>query len=169
MTSIEVSPTLALRQYVWALLRANDPTTWTEANYGGTIPIVPLNEEPELSEFTGPRIVYEYTHPDSGPAYYRQRGNMTLAIRDDNFRRMGKTMNILETAFNRYDESARDVNDYIQRRKASLDLGISFGSINVGFSQSGTPETQEGGRMVGIVDIEFDFFAEYNVNTRPPL
>lgn len=170
MTNIEVSPSLALRQYVWAVLKANDPVTWNTSKYGGLTPIVPLNEEPELDEFSGPRIVYEYNHPDAGVSYYRQFGNMTLAIRDDNFRRLGKTMNILENTFNRMDESARDVNDYIDRKRvAGVDLGISFGSINVAFAQSGTPETQEGGRMVGIVDIEFDFFAEYIINTRPPV
>lgn len=172
MTNIDVAPAHVIRQYVWALLRSADFATWTEAKYGGLVPIVPLNEEPELDEFDGPRIVYEYTHRNTGTAHYRGLGNMTLAIRDNDFRRLGRTMNTLETALGRLDESARDLNDFIDRMKTDKNVvyGISFGYVEIGFSQSGTPEREEGGRMVGIVDLNFDYFVEYNsINTRPPV
>lgn len=171
MTNLEVSPALVIRQYVWAVLHATYPDVWNSAKYGGLLPIVPLNEEPELDEFDGPRIVYEYTHTDAGSTYFRGQANMTFAVRDHNYRRMGKTLNILEQALSRQDETARDINDFVDRRKAGgIDYDISFGFIKCEFVQSGTPETEEGGRSVGIINISFDFFVEYeSVNTRPPV
>lgn len=166
MTTTTLHPVYALRSYIWALLKANEPTTWKESEYGGLVPIVPLNEEPDLSEFDGPRIIYDFSIGDPGTLYARGRGSMTLAIRDHNYRRLTRTMNIVQAALERNDESARDVNDWIE---AFADFDISFGTISIGFAESGTPETEEGGYMVGIVSIDYDFFLDWNVNTRPGL
>lgn len=164
MTSPLYHPTYVLRQYAWAVLKLNDPTTWTEANYGNLIPIVPLAEEADLTEFDGPKIVYEYTIPNTGPSYYRNRGTMSFAVMDDNFRRLTKTMTTLQAAFERHDETARDVNAFIA---ASPLEGIGFGSINLGFVDGGTPEENEGGRQVGVISVSFDYFVDYEVDTTP--
>ena len=175
MTSKHISPVYVLRLYAWALLQANDNDTWNTTEYGGLIPIVPLNEEPDLSEFDGPRIIYDFSLSESSPSYYRGRGTMTFAVRDHNFRRLTKTMNILQAAFERHDESARDVNDWSQvyldgdPQNPTDGIDVSFGSIRVGFAESGTPEEEEGGFMVGVVSINFDYFVEWDVNTRPGL
>lgn len=173
MTTETVAPVYVLRAYAWALLKANDSTTWDESKYGGLVPIVPLNEEPELGEFDGPRIIYEFTASETGTTYYKGRGSMTFAIRDHNYRRLTRTMNILQEALGRYDESARDVNDYTERLRTRpiepVDFDISFGHIRVSFAESGTPEEEEGGMMVGVVNVSFDYFVEYDINTRPPV
>lgn len=171
MTAITVAPVYVLRSYAWALLKANEPDTWDEEKYGGLVPIVPLNEEPELSEYPGPRIIYEFSNQETGSMYFRGRGSMTFAIRDHNYRRLTRTMNILQEALGRFDESARDVNDYSERLKAATgtDFDISFGHIRTSFAESGTPEEEEGGMMVGIVNVSHSYFVEYDINTRPPV
>lgn len=169
MTDKTVAPVFALIDYVWAVLAINDPTTWDKSKYGGLIPIVPLNEEPELAEFDGPRIIYDYSMTDPGTLYARSRGTATFAVRDFNYRRLTRTMNIIQEALGRLDDSARDVNDWIERNKVRAVFDISFGSIAVTFAESGTPEEEEGGMMVGVVGTSFDFFTEYNINTRPPV
>jgi len=171
MTDVVVSPAYVLRDYAWAVLKASDPTVWNASKYGGQVPIIPLNDDPDLSEYPGPRIIYEFSETDRGVTMYRGRGNMTFAVRDNDFRRMGKTINTLAEAFGRLDESAADVNDYIDRVRAGRGVAfdVSFGMIRLELSQSGTPEEEEGGQMVAIVNISYDFFVEYNVNTRPPV
>lgn len=175
MTSKTLHPVYALRAYIWAVLKENEPDAWKESLYGGLVPIVPLNEEPDLSEFDGPRIIYDFSIASPGPLYARGRGTMTLAIRDHNYRRLTRTMNILQASLERNDESARDVNDWIDKFSPTFDL--SFGTISVGFAESGTPETEEGGFMIGIVSVDFDYFLDHlkstdnptGVNTRPGL
>lgn len=172
MTEIVVAPVYVLIDYAFGVLNANDPQTWDRSKYGGLIPIVPLNEEPELQEYdTQPRIIYEFSNSETGTQWFKGRGQVTFAVHDHNFRRLTKAMNILEESFGRYDESARDVNDYVQRLKdrpvQKIDFDISFGHIRCTFSQSGTPEQDEGGPMIGLVNIQFDYFVEYDILTRP--
>lgn len=174
-TPISVTPAFALRNYIWAVLKTEEPSTWDEAKYGGLVPIVPLNEEPELNEFPGPRIIYEYSLSPRGTEYYRGRGAMTFAVRDNNYRRLTRTMNIIDAALGRQDESARDVNDYLDRLAVpvvsggqGVDFSLSFGNIYLSFAESGTPETEEGGPQVGVVNVSFTYFTEYVINTRPP-
>lgn len=171
MTDPTLGPDLLLRQYVWALLKANDPGVWDEDNYAGLIPIVPLSDEPELNDFTGPHIVYGYTGDTSGTRIYERSGTMTFAIYDENFRRLGKTINILDTAFSRADESARDVNHFLDR--VTFDSGqtypfrntVRFGCIYIGFVEGGIPESTEGGRQSALFNIRFDYYVTYDVNT----
>lgn len=170
MTDPTVGPDVLLRQYVWALLHANDPTTWDTANYGGMTPIVPLSDEPEMEDFDGPHIVYGYTGDTTGARWFESGGTMTFAIYDDNFRRLGKTLNILQAALERADDSAKDVNNFLN--KFTLDSGatfpfrgaIRFGCIEIGFVEGGIPETTEGGRQSALFNIRFDYFHNYTVN-----
>lgn len=171
MTSITVAPVYVLIDYAFAVLNANDPNTWDTAKYGGLMPIVPLNEEPELTEFPGPRVIYEYSISDTGTTPFRGRGSVTFAVRDHNYRRLTRAMNILGESFGRLDETARDVNDWADRLAgrvdSPVDFDISFGYIRQSFAESGTPAEEEEGPMVGVVSISFDYFAEYVINTRP--
>lgn len=170
-TPIELAPVFVLIDYAYAVLNANDSEVWDKTKYDGLIPIVPLNEEPELSEFPGPRIVYEYSMQNRLTSPYRGRGAVTFAVRDHNYRRMTKALNILDESFNREDESARDVNwftDQLRNRPVNpIPFNISFSSMRVSFVESGTPETEEGGMMVGVINVSFEYFTEYVINTRP--
>ena len=174
-TDPTLGPDLLLRQYTWALLKYNDKLivnsspqqreTWDELNYGGLIPIVPLSDEPELNDFDGPHIVYGYTGDTSGDAFWQRSGTMTFAIYDDNFRRLGRTLNVLETAFSRADHAAHDVNRFCSAFSTYDLKGIRFGCIYIGFMEGGIPETQEGGRQSALFNIRFDYFVDYNVTT----
>jgi len=160
-TSPVVNPIYALRFYAWAVLKANMPDVWTETKYGGLVPIVPLAEEPDLAEFSGPKIVYEYTILDSSMEPYRGRGSFSMAVMDTNFRRLTETLNILEVAFGRVDESARDINAFIDSPGNPLANMIGFGYTAVSFVDGGTPEETEGGNQIGVINIRFDYFVEY--------
>lgn len=158
-----MSPAYLLRAYTWALLKRNDSTTWDESKYGGLEPIVPLNEEPELSEYDGPYIVYGYTTDFAGSNPAAARGSLAYAIYDQNFRRLTKTMNILTTAFEREDEAARDVNAFTSSIPQFRGLRFSF--IRLGFVEGGTPEETEGGRQSAIITIQYEYYVNYNIQT----
>lgn len=167
-----VSPVYLLRSYIWEVLKANDADTWDESSYGGMVPIVPLAEEPELQEFTGPHIVYGYAVSGTNTLFAIESGSMTLVIYDDNFRRLTKTMNTLQVALGRLDETARDVNRYTSSVGSENPLeaahpfgGIRFTYIGLGFSEGGSPESTEGGRQSGLLNIRFDFLSDYDVVT----
>lgn len=163
-----LSPDYIVRRYVWDLLRTNMPETWDAAEYGGLIPIVPLSEEPELEDFSGPHIVYGYQMDTVGNYYPVRSGSITFAVYDDNFRRLTKTLNVIQAAFERQDDAARDVNNYSTAYAVDSNkvfLGIRFGCFEIGYVEGGTPEYQEGGRQSGLINIRFDFLTTYNVTT----
>lgn len=163
MTDTVVTPAYLIRSYAWQLLKNNMPDVWDEAKYGGIIPIVPLAEEPELDEYDGPHIVYGYAIDPTGDLHARKGGSVTFAIYDQNFRRLTKTLNILQAAFERQDEAARDVNEYTSTIPAFI--GTRFGYIRLGFVEGGSPEEVEGGRQSALVNVNFEFYVDYDVKT----
>jgi hypothetical protein len=168
MTNINVAPVHVLIDYAYEVLAAGDPT-WNKSNYGGLIPIVPLNEEPELADFDGPKAIYEYTMSQRGTMYYRGQGTVTFAVRDYNFHRMGRALNILDNSLGREDESARDVNKFVQwlKTQRNIDFDVSFGHIRLNFIESGTGEVEENGPLTGVFSISFDYYLEYPDVTYP--
>lgn len=161
MTDTVMSPVYLLRSYVWALLRNN--TEMKTADYGGLIPIVPVSEEPELMQYNKPFIVYGYALDSSEDVPVCRTGSMTFAIYSTNFREITKIIDILIYAFGRKDESARDVNEYTSTIPEFI--GTRFGYISVAFAEGGTPEESSGGRESGMVNISFEYYADYNVVT----
>lgn len=162
-TSPELSPIYGLRFYAWQVLKRNMSEVWDEDKYGGLVPIVPLAEEADISEFSGPKIVYEYTILPTPDTPFRGRGSMSFAVMDTNFRRLTTSLNILEKAFGRFDESARDINKYLV--ETPLVGQLAFGYTEVSFVDGGTPESTEGGNQIGVLNIRFDYFVDYAVIT----
>jgi len=154
------TPAYLLRAYAWQVLKAN--LSWDEANYGGVIPIVPVSEEPELTQYDKPFIVYGYVDdPTVTDAYFRRRGSMTFVIYSTNFGEIATAMNVLNETFGREDDSARDVNAFTSTIPQFR--GIRFGNINVGFAEGAAPEETEGGRQSALLNIRYDYFVDYAV------
>jgi hypothetical protein len=172
----EVHPAHIIRSYAWKLLNNNQPFDWTTSNYGGKIPIVPLSEEPDISEYSWPYIIYGYAYDPNNRLYARKTGSMTFAIYDQDNRRLGRTMNTLVTAFEREDEAARDVNRYTDMlrdgtvagsQQNSGFQGLTFGYISMNYVESGVPEETEGGRQSALISLRYEYHVDYDVTTDP--
>lgn len=163
----EIDPALIIRAYLWAVLKANEPAVWTESQYGGKVPIVPLGEEPELSQYGGPHIIYVHNHsPNDGARSY---GGMTLVIADNNFRHMAKTLNIIKTTLDRSDETATDINNFSSSYTVSGGkpfLGVRFGWVRTTYTEGPEPAETEGGRDSATIDLDYEFYTDYNVITK---
>lgn len=157
------SPVYVLRNYVWDLIKVN--TNLKESDYGGLIPIVPVAEEPELTQFSQPYIVYGYLLSGTAALPAIKKASMSFVVYSNNFGTLTKITNIIEEALGRTDESARDVNEY--KSKIPAYTGIRFGEIHVTLVEGGSPEDTEGGRQSAIVNISFTYFIDHDVNTRP--
>ena len=166
MTSPAVIPAYLVRQYIWAVLKANEPNDWKESNYGGKIPVVPLGEDSDLEQYPHPTIVYQFSDLRTGTMWMRGRGAMSFAIRDTNLRRITRAVTVITQALNRYDESARDVNEFLGEMGSPWN-SIGFGEFHVTFADGGAPAEVEGGEMVAVVSIEFSYFSEYENEPDP--
>lgn len=164
----EIIAPLVLRNYIWQVLKAN--TDMDEEDYTidpntnpGLVPIVPLAEEPEISQFNKPYIIYGYSESAPDELWVKRNGNMVFVIYSTNFRELERISNIIATAFNRSDESARDINAYTSTIPAFV--GLRFGFVQLSFVEGGSPEDTEGGRQSGAVNIRYEYYVDYDVQT----
>jgi hypothetical protein len=139
-----------------------DPT-----NDDGLVPIVPLAEAPEISQFDKPYIVYGYSETPNSDLWVKRRGNMAFVIYSTNFRELAHLTNIITFAFDRSDESARDVNNYTSTIPAFV--GLRFGTIEVTYVEGGSPEETEGGRQSAAINIRYEYYVDYDVKTVPAI
>lgn len=156
--NIQYDPVYLIRSYIWALLKAN--FGYKESDYGGLIPIVPVSESPELEQYNKPYIVYGYTHDGTETEqHYCKRGSMSMAIYSTNFGEIAKILNLLVEVFDQEDDAARTVNEYTSTIDAFK--GIRFGTFSIGFLEGPSPEETEGGRESGLINIRYEYFADY--------
>lgn len=152
-----------LRAYTWALLQAN--TRMKAADYGGRVPIVPVEEEPELTKYDKPYIIYGFSNVPTEPGrHFKRRGSMTFVVYSTGFEEITEIINILQTAFEREDDAARDVNNFTAR--TPLFHGIRFGTISLGFMEGAVPEETEGGRQSALLNIRYEYYVDYEVTTQ---
>jgi hypothetical protein len=64
LLDLAMSPVYILRTFIWQMLVANE--LMSPGDYEIPIPIVPLNEEPELQQTSKPYIVYGYSTDATG-------------------------------------------------------------------------------------------------------
>lgn len=152
-----VAPYL-LRSYAWQLLKVN--AGMSESDYGGVVPIVPLAEEDEVKKWGKPYIVYAYSEDTPIGPEARLLGNMAFAVNAPRVSELSKTVNILTRAFERSDKSAKDVNEYTST--ISSFVGIRFGTIDTTLVEVDEPEDSEGGIMQGMVNIRYEYYAQYD-------
>jgi len=157
----EVIAPFMLIDYTWAILKKN--TDMKESDYGGLVPIVPLSEAPELTEYAKPYIVYGYSETPPTDLWVRRRGNMAFVVYGDSFHQLSKITNVLSYTFDRADEAARDVNAFTSTIPAYI--GLTFGTIQVSFVQGGSPEETEGGRVSSAINLRYEYHVDYDINT----
>lgn len=171
MDSTLIAPYL-LRFYLWQVLKANtdmDEKDYTidPANNDGLVPIVPLAEQPEIKDFGKPYIVYGYSETPPNDLWVRRRGNMAFVVYSTNFRQLSHLVNIITFAFDRADESARDINNYTSTVPAFV--GLRFGTVQVSYVEGGSPEESEGGVQSAAINVRYEYYVDYDVKTTPQI
>lgn len=159
---IKYDPVYLLRAYIWQLLKHN--TDMDESDYDGLTPIVPVSDEPKLQETGKPYLIYGYViQPTERGMNFCRHGSMTLGIYATDFSKLTQILRILHTAFDREDEAARDVNEFTSTIPQFI--GLRFGTISVGFGEGPQPEETEGGREYALINLQFEYYVDYDVKT----
>lgn len=165
MNTKYIAPYL-IRSYVWELLQRNldmsDDDYDINGDGKGLIPIVPLGEEPELAKFNKPYLVYGYAESPYDDYASQTTGNIMFAIYSTNFADMSQIANVIGKAFE-YDDAAANVNHYTSTIPAFV--GIRFGNVQLQSIEGGVPEESSGGRMSAVVNIKYEYYADYSIET----
>ncbi len=160
MIALTTSAVNLLNLYAWEVLKKN--TDMDTGDYGGKIPIIPGGQDPDLNAFDKPFIVYGAAEDASSDNGTIRSGTLVYAIYSDSVGDINKIQNILVTAFEERDVSARRINTWTSKNSALI--GVRFTTTNVAFSEAAGPADQEGGREVGTLTLRYSCVTNYVVD-----
>lgn len=163
-----VHPVHAINRYLWSRIEAEQilkrDDYKTAGMTVGMIPIVPVEETAELITIiesqsgisSRPYVVYTFSRINTGQMWYMKSHQIAYSIRSSDDYKMGQLVNLFEHEFERYDESARRVNTYMQASPAALKK-FSFKHISLQQVSGPLPAESENGENEALVTITATF------------
>lgn len=164
----KILPAHILRLYIWDLLKANNTAGLVPVN--GHLPIIPIEDEPLLSDAAKTYMIYGYAenNPESGLREIR-RGIFSLRVvahGQNAFAQLGEITTTISRALDRGDASAENVNIWSSNFVVGSDkpfVGIRFTSVDVIYTEGGDAPETEGGPVPGIINIAYRYVTHQNV------
>jgi hypothetical protein len=158
MTYKESNAAYALRSYVWKLLRVN--LGWDQNDYG-LVPIITLAQQPEVMQSGKPFLVYGSAFYSPNHLYALRGESISFNIFSTDVDEANTIANLLMDTFERQDESASDVNDWIDlERENGKDRNVSFATINAVLVEKAVPSDDEGGFVSALVMLDTKYTSE---------
>jgi hypothetical protein len=139
------TPSTDLRRWLWAELQAKEIVLASDYTVNGTgliIPIVPVQQQPELIDKIGskPFITYDFVTEYVESDLWIINCEQTLfTVWCDNFAQATKIKNLMIDMFRRQDESAKDLNTIATS-------GIAYLNITIISNSWSTSERSDTGR-----------------------
>jgi len=152
--------------YLWWQLQVEgifNPADYFIGEYSlGLVPIVPVQDQPELANQLGslPYIVWDhYTTPTNARTeWWRRRGEIHLNVYSPDVSEIISIGEFLEDKFKKMDESARDINDFIGPQNPFIFHCVEFMSF-----ETYRPAKSEGGRTVGEAIISYEYVRDEKI------
>lgn len=170
--NIEVFAPALMNRFLWETLKHNQlmlpadyPVDATRPELGNYVPIVPLSEEPELSQFSKPYIVYGFSETYHDGIPYKRSGSVSYVAYSQSVRAVNGIINLIAEVFGEEDISAARLNKYTSFIPGFI--GIRFTMTKVGYIESAEPEESEGGRVSALINIRYDYVPEYSLEIEP--
>lgn len=156
----KIVPAYLLRLYVWGLLQNN--LGWTQV--GGRIPVIPLGEEPQISDTGKNYVVYGWAEQSALPTLKQiKRGTFSLRIVANTISELSEIINTITLAFQDCDEAVENVNRWSSDFANDQFVGIRFTYLEASYVDGGNPEITEGGTVEGLVSIEYNYITQQKV------
>lgn len=157
-----VDATHVINLYLWDRLSEKLPRYWDEIHNFG-IPIIPVQQQPEVTESKQDYIVYSYSDQSTKDLHLYQTQDITWILFSSSSASISASIALCRDIFGQWDESAAAVNDWL-RNTNDLPEGYEqfyrrfhFKSIQLLGSTSGQPARDEGGTVDGMIDISCSF------------
>lgn len=152
----------AIAAYVWNLVK--NELGWSESNYGGLVPVVPVQQQPELNSASGPFIVFGSAIDPVSTMWLIDSETVALTIYSQKISDINKVTGLVVDKLKRYDESAQIVNDFIYTLNSGHPAkAFDFKTIRVVGASGPQPSLQvEGGRHDGNIIIKAQYTKDFN-------
>ena len=159
------SATNALRSYIWKLLEAN--LGWKKEDYKGMVPIFPISQEPEPKEIGRAFLVFNSSLHSPEHLYVLKTESIGYTIYASTANEAEKIARLLADTFDRQDEAADDVNQWLNTEAAATGKhrNISFATIKTTMIDNVDAADNEGGYVASLVVLEVRYVNQNNTIT----
>ncbi len=160
----EKNAVYALNSYVWKLLRVN--LGWTEWN--GVPPVIPVSQQPEIMQSGKAFLVYGSAIHPASHLYQHKKEAVSYMVYATSATEVNKIVNLLTDTFERQDEAAIDVNDWLALEgepgnRTGGHRGVYFTTVKATMAEKAEDAAEEeGGYAAGMVLIEMQYTTDSN-------
>jgi hypothetical protein len=151
----DLSGVHGIRSYLWSKLQSE--LEWKASDYGGSTPVVPASQQPQLNDYNRPYVVYNYAHQTSTTQFWMEEEQISFVIYSANEKDIRQFINLVRELFKRRDESARDINAFVQAGTSVEQKRFDYKYTYVTSSMGAQPPVSEGGRQDGSVSIRIGY------------
>lgn len=165
MVMSNVFPVHAVNRYLWTRIEAHG--ILSKANYNGLVPIVPVEETPDLLTIidaqpgvgSHPYIVYAWNKINgNGTEWYLKTHQIAYAVRSADDDKMRQLINLFEQEFQDYDRAALRANQFLDGLPAGNVLkNFQFKHINLSALGSQLPAEAENGVSESLITVSATF------------
>jgi hypothetical protein len=153
MITDQIVPAHILRLYTWEVLKEAEAL----ALVNGKNPIIPLEDEPELSDAGKNYIIYGYSENDINRTEYMRQGTMAFRVIAQNSNDLSKITSIIARAFENSDIATEAVNIFSSNFAGGVLIGLRFTNVKAIYVESADPATSESGPVEGTVSLTYRY------------
>jgi hypothetical protein len=156
-----------IRSYIWdsivevGLLDPND--YFADGFYENMVPIIPSQQIPEFNNLLPGKtyMIYDFEIKPVPVQWWMTEEAMTITAISQNYDVLNQMTNLFHDLFRRYDESAKDINDYLGGNSEFLYHHISIDSV-----MSPEPFNAEGDYQMVSVTFTYNYSRKTSSNGR---
>lgn len=152
MISDQIVPAHILRLYVWQILLEAEAL----ALINGKVPLIPLEDEPELSDAGKNYIIYGYSENEIANVEYMRQGVCAFRVIAQNSNDLSKITSIISRAFESQDIATEAVNIFSTAYGSALE-GLRFTAVKTLYVESANPAASESGPVDGAVTLAYRY------------
>ena len=168
MISNKITAAHMLRLYIWAMLSNNGVLSLVTVRGEPAIPIIPVEDIPELRDSGNAYIIYGWTENEENNVEGIQRGNLALRIIAEDSNQLSHITSVLARGMGEEDKTAESVNWWTSAFTDADLIGLRFTWVNTILVESADPASAEGGQVEGSVMIGYRYVSSQEVKTFQP-
>lgn len=152
-SDFELNAVHGANQYLWQNLKTE--LGWAESDYNGLVPITPVQQQPEFIGFNKPFLVYAYSVDPIGTSTWEKSETVSYSIYSADESDIRECINVMVKLFKNYDTSADELNTFVNSSLSDKYSKFDYKYIRIAGASGSQPAEQEGGRMDGLVIVNF--------------
>lgn len=156
-----------IRAYIWAKIKSANlldiQDYYADGFDDALIPIIPSQQIPEFNNLLPGKtyLVYDFEVKTVPVQWWMTEESMSVSVMSQNYEEVNEITNFIHDLFRRYDESAKDLNDYLGGNSDFIFHHTLIDSII-----SPEPYSSEGNYQVGTAMFSYSYSRKTSSNGR---